>query len=66
MDTLFSGFDLTVKNSSIAEPKVKKNPASASSSHKNPKITNQNLFSETLSEFNIELNKPEVTKLVNK
>ena len=68
MSNLFSGFDLTVESKAKAkvapEILIKKATPTATTAPVSQSLTNQNLFASD--EFNIELNKPKITNLLDK
>ena len=64
MSSLFDNFDLTIASTVKTLENKPKQIKTNNSKTKN--ITNQNLFSGQMEEFNIELNKPKVDVLLNK
>ena len=67
MNSLFDGFDLTTTPKAVTQPVNKVPNKQNKTTTQGNNLTNQGLFSGTeLEEFNIELNKPKVTALLNK
>lgn len=69
MNSLFEGFDLSssIKPVSSSEINIKKKPNTLiNNTSTGDMVTNQNLFTEELKEFNIELNKPKPEALAKK
>ena len=65
MNSLFDGFDLT-PNSKTAEKAAATKKKPTKEKKNNKQLTNQSLFSDSLDEFNIELNNPRVETLLSK
>lgn len=69
MNSLFEGFDLSssIESVSSSEINIKKKPNMLiKNTSTGDTVTNQNLFTEELKEFNIELNKPKPEALAKK
>jgi DNA polymerase-1 len=64
MNNLFDGFDLTASSKIVEKSAPKQKPIKVNREEK--QLTNQSLFSDSLDEFNIELNKPRVEALLSK